>query len=115
MFNIYTNFYILVHHEPTNPCQPSPCGPNSECREHDNRAVCSCANGMLGAPPNCRPECVIHEDCPSNRACQNQKCVDPCIGSCGWSARCTVQNHKPICSCIEGYEGKLASISSYFD
>lgn len=88
-----------------NPCIPSPCGTNAECKEYDNRAVCSCALGMLGAPPNCRPECVIHQDCPSNRACQTQRCQDPCIGSCGFNARCTTQNHQPTCSCIEGYEG----------
>lgn len=60
---------------------------------------------MLGAPPNCRPECVIHQECPSNRACIAQQCQDPCVGSCGFNARCTTQNHQPICSCIEGYEG----------
>lgn len=88
-----------------NPCIPSPCGPNSECREMDSRPICSCALGMLGAPPNCRPECIIHQECPSNRACMNQKCQDPCIGTCGFNAKCTTQNHQPICSCIEGYEG----------
>lgn len=89
----------------TNPCIPSPCGPNAECRETGGRAVCLCAFGMLGAPPNCRPECVIHQDCPSNRACQSQRCQDPCIGSCGFNARCTTQNHQPICSCMDGFEG----------
>lgn len=60
---------------------------------------------MFGTPPNCRPECVIHQECPSNRACIAQQCQDPCIGSCGFNARCTTQNHQPICSCIEGFEG----------
>lgn len=60
---------------------------------------------MFGAPPNCRPECVIHQDCPSNRACIAQRCEDPCAGSCGFNALCSTLNHKPICSCIEGYEG----------
>lgn len=35
----------------------------------------------------------------------NQKCQDPCIGTCGFNAKCTTQNHQPICSCMEGYEG----------
>lgn len=87
------------------PCIPSPCGPNSECRELDARAVCSCGLGMLGAPPNCRPECIIHQECPSNRACISQRCQDPCVGSCGFNARCITQNHQPICSCIDGYDG----------
>lgn len=60
---------------------------------------------MFGAPPNCRPECVIHQDCPHNRACIRQRCEDPCIGACGFNAICTAQNHRPTCSCIEGHEG----------
>lgn len=71
----------------------------------DERAVCSCLPGMFGAPPNCRPECVIHQDCPSNRACIKNRCEDPCIGSCGFNAICTATNHRPVCLCIEGYEG----------
>lgn len=60
---------------------------------------------MFGAPPNCRPECVIHQDCPSNRACIRNRCEDPCVGSCGFNAICSTQNHKPVCSCLDGYEG----------
>lgn len=87
------------------PCLPSPCGPNANCRNVNNRAECSCAAGMFGAPPNCRPECVINQDCPSNRACIRQRCEDPCIGICGFNALCSTQNHQPKCSCIEGFEG----------
>lgn len=90
---------------PVNPCVPSPCGANSICRVHDERAVCSCVQGMLGAPPNCRPECVINSDCPTNRACIQQKCKDPCDGSCGFNAECHVRNHQPVCFCYNGYEG----------
>lgn len=60
---------------------------------------------MLGAPPNCRPECVINADCPSNRACIQQKCRDPCDGSCGFNAECHVRNHQPVCFCYDNYEG----------
>lgn len=88
-----------------NPCIPSPCGPNSECHQIENRAVCSCAFAMLGTPPNCRPECVIHQECPLNRACISQQCQDPCIGACGFHARCTTQTHQPICSCMDGFDG----------
>lgn len=87
------------------PCLPSPCGPNSECRTSQDRAVCSCLPGMYGAPPNCRPECVINQDCPSHLACLNNKCKDPCVGSCGFNAQCTVKNHNPTCTCITGFEG----------
>lgn len=82
-----------------NPCNPSPCGPNSQCREVNGQSVCSCVVGYLGSPPTCRPECVISSECPLNQACSNQKCVDPCAGTCGINALCQVVNHNPICSC----------------
>jgi hypothetical protein len=87
------------------PCRPSPCGPNSQCRTSDNHAVCSCLQGYMGIPPSCRPECVVSAECPQTRACVNQKCTDPCLGSCGLGARCEVINHSPICSCREGQTG----------
>lgn len=61
---------------------------------------------MIGAPPYCRPECSIDQDCPSHLACgQNNKCLDPCEGSCGLNAKCIVHNHYPECQCYEGFEG----------
>ena len=90
---------------PENPCNPSPCGPNSECRAINGQGVCSCIRGYLGSPPTCRPECAVSSDCPQNEACTNQKCGDPCPGSCGLRAQCVVVGHSPICSCPEGFEG----------
>ena len=90
---------------PPNPCNPHPCGPNSLCEVVGGRAKCSCMPGTIGNAPNCRPECVISSDCPSNRACVNQKCVDPCPGTCASNAECRVVNHAPTCSCIEGFTG----------
>ena len=89
----------------TNPCNPSPCGPNSQCREINGQAVCSCVMGFIGSPPTCRPECVVSSECPQNQACNNQKCRDPCLGTCGVGARCSVVNHNPICSCPERFTG----------
>ena len=97
--------YLEKEEPRQNPCIPSPCGPNSHCKTSNDRAICLCIPGMFGAPPNCRPECTINQDCPSNRACFGQKCQDPCVGSCGFNALCNVQNHQPICKCFEGYEG----------
>jgi hypothetical protein len=88
-----------------NPCEPSPCGPNSKCRVTNGHAVCSCITGYVGTPPTCRPECVISADCSQDRACLNQKCRDPCPGNCGINARCHVINHNPICTCTPGYNG----------
>lgn len=88
-----------------NPCVPSPCGPNSECRDIGGSPSCSCLSNYMGSPPNCRPECTINPDCPSNRACINEKCSDPCPGSCGFGAICNIIHHTPACSCPEDFTG----------
>lgn len=91
--------------EPQNPCQPSPCGPNSQCKELNNQAVCSCLPTYIGSPPGCRPECISSSECPSQLACINQKCVNPCPDPCGLKTNCVVVNHSPICSCLPGHSG----------
>ncbi|KAL3268259.1 hypothetical protein HHI36_007383, partial [Cryptolaemus montrouzieri] len=88
-----------------NPCAPSPCGPYSVCQVQSDRPVCSCALGYFGAPPNCKPECLINAECSMDKACKNQKCIDPCLGICGYNAHCKVIMHSPICSCPSGYVG----------
>lgn len=98
-------FYVVTLPPPKNPCDPSPCGPYSQCREINNHAVCTCNIDYIGTPPMCRPECVVSSECIQNRACVNQKCIDPCPGTCGSNARCQVVNHNAICSCSAGYTG----------
>lgn len=90
---------------PINPCLPSPCGPYAECRDAGGIPSCSCSTNYVGTPPNCRPECIVHSECPSNSACIAEKCSDPCPGSCGIGADCNVINHIPICSCPADYTG----------
>lgn len=87
------------------PCAPSPCGPNSQCREINNNPSCSCLPNYLGVPPHCRPECSINSECGSQLACINQKCRDPCPGSCGVNTLCHVRSHIPICTCQNDYTG----------
>lgn len=101
---------MFIHHSEdivpvVNPCHPTPCGPNSQCREISEHAVCSCLPGYIGSSPNCRPECVVSSECIQDKACVNKKCVDPCPGTCGQNARCQVVNHNPICSCSPGFSG----------
>lgn len=91
--------------KPENPCIPTPCGPNSECKVVGESPACSCLPTFLGTPPNCRPECSINSECPAHQACMNQKCVDPCPGSCGINTQCTVINHTPSCTCDSQYTG----------
>lgn len=96
---------LAIEEEPTNPCQPSPCGPNSQCREANGQAVCSCLPEYVGSPPSCRPECVVNSECSFQKTCINNKCADPCPGTCGLNANCHVINHSPICSCRPGNTG----------
>lgn len=102
--NIYTAPPVDVK-VPTDPCVPSPCGPYSQCRNIGNTPSCSCLVGYVGFPPQCRPECTINTECPSHLACIREKCMDPCPGSCGINAKCSVINHTPICVCPTNYEG----------
>lgn len=67
--------------------------------------MCSCLPNYVGRPPSCRPECTIHAECPSNKACQRERCRDPCPGSCGAYADCRVVNHAPQCFCQAGFTG----------
>lgn len=89
----------------SNPCNPSPCGPNSRCQQSNGQAVCSCVPGYRGSPPTCRPECAVSLECPLKEACNNQKCINPCLGACGTAAICDVINHNPICTCPPSFTG----------
>lgn len=104
-FHFTIHFFSLVSEAPKNPCEPSPCGPYSICRMLNEHAICSCQRGYIGSPPSCRPECIVSADCPQDKACTNQRCIDPCPGTCGINARCQVVNHNPICSCTAGLTG----------
>lgn len=95
----------VVSDPPRNPCEPSPCGPNSQCKPVGNTAACSCLPNYIGRAPNCRPECTSNSECSSMQACINEKCKNPCPGSCGTFATCVVQNHQPSCKCYDGYTG----------
>lgn len=91
--------------DPINPCHPSPCGPNSECRPVGESPSCSCLRDFVGTPPNCRPQCVSNSECATNLACIQQKCKDPCPGLCGSNAECRVVSHTPMCICAVGFVG----------
>ena len=89
------------------PCDPSPCGPNAICTDRNGAASCTCVDGYFGDPyvSGCRPECVQDSECAANKACINNKCRDPCPGTCGINAECKVINHVPACYCIRDYTG----------
>jgi hypothetical protein len=96
--------YPSVAKEPPrdDPCNPSPCGPNAQC----SNGICTCLPEYQGDPyTSCRPECVISNDCPRDKSCVRNKCIDPCPGTCGQNAICDVINHTPMCSCPPGMRG----------
>lgn len=88
-------------------CEPSTCGPNSECKilDGNDTPICSCDKGFVGAPPNCKLECTLNKDCDIGFVCLRNTCRDPCPGLCGISAFCEVMDHIPICKCLENYYG----------
>ena len=90
-----------------NPSGNDFCGPYSNQRvvPGSNYYQCSCLKGYIGAPPKCRPECVVSSDCSQDMAYQQQKCSDPCVGACGYNARCQAVGHNAICTCPKGYTG----------
>lgn len=93
-------FFLVLQSAPvyneTDICATSPCGANAEC----NNGVCHCISEYFGDPyVGCRPECVTSSDCPRDKACLRNKCIDPCPGTCGQNAKCEVFNHIPNCVC----------------
>lgn len=98
--------------QPLDPCYPSPCGVNAQCQD----GKCSCPSEYLGDPyVECRPECISNNECPINLACIRNKCKDPCPGTCGQDAVCSVYNHIPVCSCPERMSGNPFIACKIFD
>lgn len=103
--------YLATPVEVIEACRGNPCGPNSQCRDNNGAAICSCLPGFVGSAPACRPECVVSSECALDKACVNQKCVNPCSSNvCGTNADCRVNNHSPICTCRNGYTGNPFTI-----
>merc|ERR1719341_3125779 len=95
------------------PCQPSPCGPNTECMENrQGNPVCRCLLGFIPMPDTisgCKRECEVDRDCGAGNICDNYRCApkpDPCDPSpCGPNTECSVNRlGNPVCQCISGYK-----------
>ncbi|XP_065222177.1 uncharacterized protein LOC135846812 [Planococcus citri] len=82
-----------------NVCMPSPCGPNSECKQKDNHAICSCNRNQFDSPSTCRMECIFNSECPQNETCIGKTCKNPCKGMRDENRTCEVDNHAPIYNC----------------
>ena len=92
-----------------NPCLLTSCGTNAECFVRNHKANCRCQSGFRGnAQDMCRIiGCYRNSDCPSDHACVNNQCVNPCLTdtSCSSRASCIVQNHLPFCKCQNQFTG----------
>lgn len=102
IFNTLVNNFaeVTLQPKPSRPCSPSPCGINTYCREQQDTTLCECLPDHRGDPyVGCYPECLVNADCPNSQTCLRHKCQDPCDGTCGIGADCSVSNHVPICSC----------------
>lgn len=88
-------------------CGDNICGPNAECSQKGKIFKCVCRKDFYGDPiAGCQPECSINSECPSNKACVRNKCVNPCEENiCGNNAKCEVKNHRGVCTCLENYTG----------
>jgi len=94
-----------------NPCAPS----NSDCVDRDHSASCQCRVGYVGNPfiscdpPERQVECVTDGDCPSQLACLNERCQNPCVtlSPCQRPGECRVVDTVPVrtmvCQCPPGY------------
>ena len=80
-----------------------PCALHAECYAKDHEAHCRCPSGMIGNPlEKCRVAgCRDNTECPTDKACHNRKCVDPCDydDPCANNARCYVFQHTTGCRC----------------
>merc|ERR1711915_837597 len=102
------------------PCDPSPCGPDTECTVNRlGNPICRCLAGYVPMPDTitgCKRECERDPDCSAGYICQNYKCIekpDPCDPSpCGPNTECMVtRSGNPICRCLPNYVPKPDTIT----
>lgn len=100
-----------------NPCERQPCQPNELCRAYNHQPECSCLPGTQLQNSVCveyEPVCRDDSDCPTQTACINSACINPCNATqpCGVNAECKVLDTTPVrtmvCVCVEGYQGNAA-------
>ena len=116
-----------------NPCSfDDPCSSTAQCSVSNHKAECRCPPGLTGDPYSlCVPskieiklilmghffkqtifvvkrgECQHDTECPDNKACINNQCLDPCTlhDPCGKNAECETRGHRPVCRCPSGWAG----------
>ena len=96
-----------------NPCIiDKPCSPSAICSVANHKSQCSCPPGFEGDPyRQCtkikKGECQHDIECPDNKACIENQCLDPCDLNqpCGKGAVCRTTAHRPVCRCPPNWAG----------
>ena len=109
---------VCINNLCKDPCAVNPCGQGQLCSLIDSSplrtVVCQCpTDSFLDENSRCIQAvvtdenrvagCSTDEECPSNQACRNGVCENPC--DCGPNADCRIVQHKPVCTCREGFTG----------
>lgn len=78
-----------------------------QCRATSNgKTACSCANRLVGTPPNCKLRCRSAMDCAGYEKCINGECVNICSSNtCSANAECVMLFRNVYCVCREGFTG----------
>ena len=85
-------------------CRSESCHSSAQCDTVAGKALCTCPVDTVGDPytSGCRTNGTCpngNKDCPSEAACSNGRCINPCDGYCGPNTECRCTNHIPVCSC----------------
>lgn len=98
------------------PCRElQPCNRPADCQVVNSLPVrtmiCVCPSGYISSGSGtCKPaaplldvSCAADSECAEDKSCIRGMCRDPC--RCGPNADCRVKDHKPVCSCLPGFDG----------
>eukprot|EP00121_Abeoforma_whisleri_P005603 Awhi_evm1s5082 len=96
--------------EETKSCRTCNFGYNDGCNDcrcdQEGNSQCTKRKCIIHTTPFCTFECTSDAMCDGDQACIYNECVDPCADSpCGIGATCEVINHRPVCSCLNGFSG----------
>ena len=90
-------------------CSPATCESGAVCQGVNHRPICECPPGTKGNPnAGCKAiGCTNLKDCPTDRACFNGVCTDPCSmpDVCTVDQECKPFNHTAVCDCPPGFKG----------
>jgi hypothetical protein len=107
-------------------CRATNCGINAQCEARRHQAFCTCPLHYEGDPmTECRYknipppayECIQSEDCPDDRVCSDNRCINTCAdrNACGRGAICHIERHQVICRCPQNYNGDPNILCSPLD